>query len=223
MNARQEPPPSIPPELFLAFAEKNLPPPAPMLFRTLAFLADGVLVLLAGTLALKFLLPVFSPDGFAAFADFMNQVSSAYDSALNAAVSGHGISSVGRFDAIVENASRNEALASFFETGYVISFVVAALYFVLTEQFMRGQTLGKKIFGVRTVIFGSARAPVFMQTLSRSFWKAASIVPAGLILTLLVIVNAHVTAFARRHRGWHDKLARTEVVDARRERGRTRN
>lgn len=191
-----------------------------MLFRTLAFLADGVLVLLATAIALKFLLPVFSPDGFAAFSDFMNQASSAYDSALNAAASGRGVPSAGHFGALVESASRNEDLAAFFETGYVISFIAAALYFVLTEHFMRGQTLGKKIFGVRTVIFGSARPPLFMQTLSRSFWKAASIVPAGLILTLIVVANAHVIAFARRHRGWHDKLARTEVVDARRERGR---
>lgn len=214
MDSERKPPLPFPRKILIAIDEKNLPPPAPVLFRTLAFVADGLLVSLATMLALKFLLPVFSPDGFGAFADYFTQLRAAYENALAAAASGRLVpaDAVG---AIVERASNDATLLSFFETAYAISFAVAALYFLLTEQFLRGQTLGKKIFGLRTVVFGSARPPFFLQTLSRAFWKAATLVPAGLILTILVIVNAHVVVFARRHRGWHDRLTRTEVIDAR--------
>lgn len=216
MSAEHENPPPLPRKIFIAIDEKNAPPPAPMLFRTLAFVADSVIVSLASALALKFLLPIFSPDGFRVFSDYFMQFDAAYERTLSAAASGRFVSA-DALSSVVEKASEDATLLSFFETAYAISFIAAALYFVLSEYFLRGQTLGKKIFGLRTVIFGTARAPFFLQTLSRAFWKAATIVPAGLLLTLLVIVNAHVIVFAKRHRGWHDKLARTEVIDARKE------
>lgn len=207
--------PPIPEKTSGVPAETALPPSAPMFFRTLAFIADGVLVLLAIALALKLLLPVFCPAGLAAFSGYLEKFSAAYENLFAAAAAGR-IVSPDALNAVVEAAAQDEDFVSFFESAYGISFCVALLYFALTEYFLHGQTPGKKMFGLRTVIFGTERPPFFLQALSRAFWKAASIVPAGLILSILVIVNAHVVVFARRHRGWHDKLARTEVVDERR-------
>lgn len=214
MNEEKQTEIPLPPGGGVALSGKIVPAPAPLLFRTLAFCADGVLVFLATMLALKLFLPIVCPTGFAVCMDYWTQISAAYEAA--AADAARGVVATERLNELVAAASQDETLASFFETVNTISFLLAVLYFVLTEQFMRGQTLGKKIFGLRTVTAGTEEPPRFLQTLSRAFWKAISVVPVGIILTLLAIVNAHVIVFARRHRGWHDKLARTEVVDTKR-------
>ena len=204
-------PPPLPNE---TSAAAQLPPPAPLFPRTLAFLADSVVVLLASALALKFLLPVLCPRGLSVFLDYTRRISDAYRDALDAAARGNAVSA-DAMNALAGQAAQNADLISFSETIGTVSFIVGALYFILTEHFMRGRTLGKKIFSLRTVAAGTTRPPLFLQTLSRAFWKTISIVPAGLILTLLAVVNAHVVVFAKRHRGWHDKLAHTEVIDER--------
>lgn len=188
--------------------------PAPLIFRTLAFFADSVLVLVAALFVLKIYLPIFCPDGFSTFVDYVEKFSVAYNETLASAAA--GTVSSARLDAVSAAAAQDVTLFSFFETINAVSLVVAVLYFVLTEYFGRGQTLGKKIFGLRTVAAGTRDvAPTFFQTFSRALWKAISLVPAGVILLLLAIINAHVVFFSRRHRGWHDKLSRTEVIDTR--------
>ena len=206
-------PPPIPEKLVFVVAEKDLPPAAPLRFRVLAFLADGVLALIVAALAVKILVPVFYPEGFSLFAEYYRDFRTAYEAALNAAVSGNVDRTA--IDAVSARALQDERLYSFFETVYSVSFIAVALYFVLTEFFLRGQSLGKKIFGLRTVVFGTPFPPLFLQILSRSFWKAITLVPVGPLLALLGLANAVVVLFARRHRGWHDKLARTEVIDLR--------
>ena len=84
------PPPSR--EISEANAEKNLPPPAPLSFRTLAFLADSVLVLFATALLLKLALPAFCPEGVSALADFSRQMTDAYARAAEAAAAGRVVS-----------------------------------------------------------------------------------------------------------------------------------
>ncbi len=207
-------PPPIPKKVIFVIDEKNLPPEAPMRYRALAFLADSLLILILSAIFIKFLLPVFCPGGFFAFSEYYREINSAYESALIAAANGNA-ASADVLDATLARATRDETLISFFETINTISFVVAVLYFVLTEFFMRGQTLGKKIFGIQTAVYGTPFPPLFLQILSRAFWKAFTVVPAGLLLTLLAVINANVVAFSRRHRGWHDKLARTDVIDLR--------
>lgn len=193
---------------------KSVPAPAPLLYRTLAFCADSLLVFLGTMLALKILLPILCPNGLVVCLDYWTQISAEYANAMDAAA--RGVVATDKLNSLVESAAQDETLASFFEAVNSISFLLAALYFALTEQFMRGQTLGKKIFGLRTVLAGTEIPPNLLQSISRAFWKAISLVPVGWILTILALVNAHVVVFARRHRGWHDKLARTEVVDTKR-------
>ncbi len=191
-----------------------LPPPAPLLPRTLAFLADSIVAMLASALALKLLLPVLCPRGISTVVDYTRRISAAYETALNDAISGN-IASAEAVNELLVQASQDATVISFSETIFTVTFVVCMLYFTLSEQFMHGRTLGKKIFSLRTVIAGTTLPPRLFQTLSRALWKTISIVPSGIILPILAIVNAHVVVFAKRHRGWHDKLARTEVIDAR--------
>ncbi|MBP3302653.1 MAG: RDD family protein [Opitutales bacterium] len=207
-------PPPLPEKVIFIVDEKNLLPSAPMLFRSLAFLADSVLVLFLSAIAVKLLLPVFCPNGFFVFTEYYRELGSAYEATLTAAANG-GTANSTALDSVFNRISQDETLISFFDTIYTVSFLVAVLYFILTEFFMRGQTLGKKIFGLRTVIYGTPFPPLFLQILSRAFWKAFTVVPAGILLTLLAVINANIVAFSRRHRGWHDKLARTDVIDLR--------
>lgn len=196
-----------------------LPRPAPLVSRILAFFADSLLILLGTALLMKVLLPIFAGNGLAVFFDTANQISAEYEAALSLQASGGNADvPANTAAAIIENASQNEALISLFNTAYVIAFSAAVLYFTLTEYFLRGQTLGKRIFGLRTVLFGTSNiTPFFLQTLSRAFWKAATIFSAGILLTLILVINVFVMLFSKRHRGWHDKLTRTEVIDARAE------
>ena len=204
-------PPPIPEKLIFVVAEKDLPPTAPLRFRIFAFLADGILALILSALAVKFLLPVFCPNGFPVFAEYYREFQTGYEAALVSATGGNIDRSA--LEAVSARALQDPTLYSFFETVYTISFITTALYFVLTEYFLRGQTIGKKIFGLRTVVFGTPFPPLFLQILSRSFWKAFTLVPVGIWLALLGTLNAGVVVFSRRHRGWHDKLAKTEVID----------
>ncbi len=206
-------PPPLPKKVIFVVDEKNLPPSAPMLFRSLAFLADSILVLFLSAIAVKLLLPVFCPNGFFVFSEYYRELGSAYEATLTAAANGNAVPAA--LDSVLNRIAQDETLLSFFDTTYTVSFLTAALYFILTEFFMRGQTLGKKIFGLRTVIYGTPFPPLFLQILSRAFWKAFTVVPAGILLTLLAVINANVVAFSRRHRGWHDKLAQTDVIDLR--------
>lgn len=195
-------------------ADSTLPPPAPMFLRTLAFLADSLVATLASALALKFLLPVFCPRGIDTVVDYTRRISEAYETALQEAVRGNAVSA-DAVNAIAAEAAQDATVVAFSETIFTIAFVVCMLYFTLSEQFLHGQTLGKKIFSLRTVIAGTTFPPRLLQTLSRSLWKTILLVPSGIILPILAIVNAHIVVFAKRHRGWHDKLARTEVIDDR--------
>lgn len=193
--------------------ESLLPRPAPLIPRILAFLADTLLIMLGSALLLKILLPVFSGNGLSVFFDTVNQLSAVY---AEEATSGNAEVASNAATAIIEKAAQNESLVDLFETAYLIAFIFAVLYFTLTEHFLRGQTLGKRIFGLRTVLFGTSKIPpMFLQTLSRAFWKAATIFFTGILLSLILTINGFVVLFSKRHRGWHDKLARTEVIDAR--------
>lgn len=188
--------------------------PASVIFRTLAFLADGVVTFILALFVLKISLPFTCPDGVETMLNYSEKFYEAYAETLNDAA--RGVVSSAKLDAISAAAVKDATLNSFFTIINTTSLIVATLYFLLSEQIMHGRTLGKKIFGLRTVVTGTEDCPpAFFQTLSRSFWKAISLVPAGIILIVLAIINAHIVVFAKRHRGWHDKLSQTEVIDER--------
>lgn len=94
-------------------------------------------------------------------------------------------------------------------------FFVMLIALTLQEALWRGQTLGKRIFNLRTVDLATQAEPTFMACLLRSFWKAAFVTLYNPITIVLGIVNFHVPLFRHDKRSWHDMLSRTYVVDAR--------
>ena len=66
-------PPPIPPEIARKLLDAKFPPPAPLLPRTLAFIADGLLAGLLACLVVHLLIPVFIPDDFPVFKETMQK------------------------------------------------------------------------------------------------------------------------------------------------------
>lgn len=93
-------------------------------------------------------------------------------------------------------------------------FFVMLVALALQEGLWRGQTLGKRMFNLRTVDLATQAEPSFMACLLRSFWKAAFVTLYNPITIVLGIVNFHVPLFRNDRRSWHDMLSRTYVVDA---------
>lgn len=89
-------------------------------------------------------------------------------------------------------------------TDAVIQIVMPAVFAVLFWKF-RGATPGKMLFGARIVDARTLGAPSTGQLIGRYFAYILSILP--LMLGFLWI------AFDKRKQGFHDKLARTVVIE----------
>jgi uncharacterized RDD family membrane protein YckC len=76
-----------------------------------------------------------------------------------------------------------------------------------------GRTLGKRIFGLRTIDMGTGDGPGFLPAMLRSAWKAAFLCLPNPLFSLLGIINAHVPLFRKDRRAWHDLWTRTQVVE----------
>jgi hypothetical protein len=96
-----------------------------------------------------------------------------------------------------------------------VCFFVMLLGLFLQEWLWRGQTLGKRIFNLRTVDHATQATPTFMACLLRSFWKAAFVTLYNPITLVIGLINFHVPLFRYDRRSWHDMLSRTYVTDAR--------
>jgi len=96
----------------------------------------------------------------------------------------------------------NEGFASI--TDAIIQIVMPAIFAVLFWKF-RGATPGKMLFGARIVDARTLGAPSTGQLIGRYFAYILSILP--LMLGFLWI------AFDKRKQGFHDKLARTVVIE----------
>ena len=83
----------------------------------------------------------------------------------------------------------------------------------MQEWQLKGRTLGKLIFNLRTIQLPEAEAPGFMSSLLRSAWKAAFFALPNPFFMILGIVNFHVPLFRRDKRAWHDLWSRSQVVD----------
>ena len=88
----------------------------------------------------------------------------------------------------------------------------------LQEWLWRGQTLGKRIFILRTVDHATQATPTFMACLLRSFWKAAFVTLYNPLTIVIGLINFHVPLFRYDRRSWHDMLSRTYVIDAKQNR-----
>ncbi|MFI6598964.1 RDD family protein [Nonomuraea sp. NPDC050536] len=91
----------------------------------------------------------------------------------------------------------------------LITSIIGFLYFWLLEAFWNGQTLGKKLFGMRVVQESGARAGVGQIAL-REFVR----VLLGWICCIGELLNYGWILFDPRKQALHDKAAKTLVVDA---------
>lgn len=94
-----------------------------------------------------------------------------------------------------------------------ICFLIMLWGLFLQEWLGQGQTLGKRIFNLRTVDYFTQAAPGPMACLLRSFWKASFITLYNPITIVIGIINFHVPLFRHDRRAWHDMLTRTYVTD----------
>lgn len=205
-------PPPLPPEILSRLIDSTLPPPAPLFPRALAFAADGILAGLLACLAIHLLIPVFVPDTFPVFTETMQTIWNDYRAATDAAARGHPEIVTAFMEKLPEKAG-SEAMQNVMSFITLTTMLTTLAYFVISERITHGASLGKKIFRLRVVSTLTGEPPRLMQTISRSIWRACTVAPVGILITIIVIINAHIPFFSYRRRGWHDKLARTEVVD----------
>ncbi len=95
----------------------------------------------------------------------------------------------------------------------VVCFFVLLVGLALQEIVASGQTIGKRIFNLRTVDFYTQQSPGMMSCFLRSAWKAAFLALVNPLILILGIINFHIPLFRRDRRAWHDMLTRTYVVD----------
>lgn len=206
-------PPPLPPEITRKLLDASFPPPAPLLPRALAFIADGLLAGLLACLVVHQLIPVFIPDDFPVFEETLQSLWQDYIAANQATASGNPAAANAFLQSIPEKVG-NPAVQTATSFISLTAMLSALAYFTLSESLTRGASFGKKIFRLRVISTLTGDSPRFLQTLSRSLWRACSVAPAGLLIGIAVTINAHVPFFSYRRRAWHDKLAHTEVVDA---------
>ncbi len=188
--------------------DKNLPPPASLFRRFCAFFADALLAYFLIFAFLKIATWQFWSVEFAEFSALFEKFSAEYQRQI---LSGNPAAA---FASLKQNSlalSENESTQKLFSNIATSSFLIAFFYFWAVEFFTKGATLGKRIFRIRT-ISQNGNPPNFWQCISRAIWKACSIAPWGIILTIAVLINAHIPIFSYRKRAWHDMLSRTDVV-----------
>lgn len=204
-------PPPIPHELLSEIQNAHLKP-APLFPRTLAFLADGILAALLAWLAVYSLIPVFVPEAFPVFKETLQSAFQDYRAATLAMAAGDRLPAE-IFARKLSEKLGSDAVLTVIDFITITSTLVSFAYFVLSERLTRGASLGKKMFRLRVISTLTGEPPNLLQTISRSVWRACSVVPANILIALIVAADAHVPFFSYRRRAWHDKLARTEVID----------
>ncbi len=205
-----ETPPPISKKQLRELMDKNLPPPASVFFRLLAFCADTILLYLVIIAESRILIPSICEREFSTAVPLLENFCTEYE---NLVASGDVVSLQNFLQSAVPALANNENITSLFSAIAATAFTTAFVYFMFSEFFMHGETLGKKIFHIRT-ISQTGTAPNFLQCFSRAIWKACSIAPWGLLITIVMIINAYVPFFSYRKRAWHDMIARTDVVDS---------
>lgn len=193
------------------------PPPAPLLWRTLAFLVDTSVIGLLGLLiTTRLLIPDSKPDELALFYSWKDEIGALITRFGEAAEAG---------DLTLATSLQNQAaekirdmpagvrdLAVYFSNSMTI---IYWLGFAGMEIATRGASLGKRIFRLRTAAFPHGERPGILDSLLRSGWKAMSISSAGWLVMLFAVVDAHWPLFNPLRRSLHDVMCRTIVLDAR--------
>ena len=186
-------------------------PPAGYFWRTLACLADIVPLLFLGVMIAGL---TAGPDELAAKAkvtQFEQRFVAQYTKAIT-----HPSERDQKvlMDMILKPDEKDlDAVSTWYTHQGEVCFFVMMVALMLQEALWSGQTIGKKIFNLRTVDFYTQEPPRIMSCILRSAWKSSFIALANPFTALLGIINFHVPLFRKDRRAWHDMFTRTYVVD----------
>ena len=192
------------------------PPPAPLLWRTLAFLADAVLLSATSFVLLYYLLPYFKASETSALIAWFEKTGDMAVAMWKASASGdvktaETLAEQMRSTQSAPPTSAQEALSFIASWTFVIHWVG----FSLMEIFSGGASIGKKMFNLKVVRFPHAEKPTVFDSVARSCWKTMAVVGGSPIAWIFAIVDAHWPLFNPLKRSLHDILSRTLVLDAR--------
>jgi uncharacterized RDD family membrane protein YckC len=170
--------------------------PARVVRRALGLLLDTMLAGLAAMVLLTiFILPQSHPD----YDTIIRHQQQAMNDQIKAALAGGEVGAVNLSDDFVEIAT----------TAGTTVFAVLLVYFAASEMLSGGSTLGKRVFGLRVARTGTSEPPNAIELLSRSIFKAASLIG---FFPLLLLANTLPIFFRPTRRALHDLLARTIVT-----------
>lgn len=91
-----------------------------------------------------------------------------------------------------------------------VGWIIVAGYLLLRDGLFAGQSLGKRIIGLKVVVPGEARPCTFKDSTVRNLLWLVPIVNVVMGLTGL-----HALMHDRRGRHWGDRMGQTQVVAAR--------
>lgn len=218
-------PPPLPiaeaPPVLTAEAARMAPPPAPMLWRTLAFLADYAVVGLVGYLiTTRYLVPHFKPEELEVFNGWLAESDKAFHAVLDAAQRAAESGSTAAYEKSLESFAGQlkempkgaQDIILFSSTCMTMIYWVG---FSAMEIAMRGGSLGKTMFRLRVATFPYCERPRVFDSLVRSGWKAMCVGSISPLMMLFAVVDAHWPLFNPLRRSLHDLMARTLVIDAR--------
>lgn len=182
---------------------EDLPPSAPrqagLGVRSLAFIMDFLLVFsFCLFLLMKILLPQYYSDGLYEVSEvFRVYTEQALEAERN-----------GTEPPAVPNILENERIMEMHAYGHGIIMLVTWCYFGLLEGFLRGSTLGKRTFRLRSINLETGQACSFLESALRGATKTIAL----LVVYPFLWINFLVPLFNQNRRAGHDYISRTMVV-----------
>ena len=169
-------------------------------YRCFAFLLDCIL---AGVVTLflldRILLPLYHPAGL----EEMKETMQAYEAAA-----GEALDNQTEVPQLFDYMLKSDNVMDMLKFILSISMLVFFTYFFFFELFMRGTTLGKKMFRIQTISMETSSPPGFMQAFLRAAMKTIMLL-GSIPFTWLSFILAFFTS---QKRTGHDILTRTLVV-----------
>lgn len=172
----------------------NFLTPAPFWVRMIAFLMDYILIV-AATLMISWqiLYPFFHPGFMEASRKFIEEQQVAT-----------GVSFQQQMQQYIEFQMQHEDAAN--DTAFLLA-IITWVYFSMSELFLTGTTLGKKIFKLTLIDLKTLNQPDPKTILLRNCLKSLSV-----IVPFLFIVNIMFLVFNRMKLAGHDLVSKTMVV-----------
>lgn len=167
--------------------------------RFLALLMDVVpIAVLTAFLLWRILLPLYHGEAQQAL---IGEINNHYDQVRLAEETGGEKPSTPDF-------TQDPRILLLFSFAHQVMFLAFFVYFGLSEWLMRGSSLGKKMFSIRTVMADTGLPPTAIQALLRGVMKAFGLIglPPWTWISLLL------ASFLRGRRTGHDVLCRTAVI-----------